>query len=126
MEGLADGEVSIGGRYRIGSARFEVTQPRVTRYRVGIRMVEPRMPALSVAHHRPGFYFRVLEEGDLGAGDDIVRVAGLQPMPASEPGRVLSGADALDIAQCKKIPNVIVRPRSLSRIDESGPSVRWP
>ena len=75
VEGLADDEVCIGDRYRIGGALFEVTQPRVTCYRVGIRMDEPRMAALLVAHRRPGFYFRVLEEGQVGAGDEIVRVA---------------------------------------------------
>ena len=75
VDGLPDNEVCIGDRYRIGGAEFEVTQPRVTCYRVGIRMNEPRMPALLVAHHRPGFYFRVLQEGEVGAGDDIVRIA---------------------------------------------------
>jgi ferredoxin-NADP reductase/MOSC domain-containing protein YiiM len=75
VEGLADNDVCIGDRYRIGSAEFEVTQPRVTCYRVGIRMNEPRMPALLVAHHRPGFYFRVLQEGEVGAGDDVVKIA---------------------------------------------------
>jgi ferredoxin-NADP reductase/MOSC domain-containing protein YiiM len=75
VEGLPDDEVCIGDRYRIGDAVFEVTQPRVTCYRVGIRMNEPRMPALLVAHHRPGFYFRVLQEGEVGAGDDIVKSA---------------------------------------------------
>ena len=75
VEGLPDDEVCIGDRYRIGDAIFEVTQPRVTCYRVGIRMNEPRMPALLVAHHRPGFYFRVLQEGEVGAGDDIVKIA---------------------------------------------------
>ncbi len=75
VEGLADDEVSIGDRFRIGTALFEVTQPRVTCYRVGIRMDEPRMPALLVAHRRPGFYFRVLEEGEVGAGDEIIKVA---------------------------------------------------
>jgi ferredoxin-NADP reductase/MOSC domain-containing protein YiiM/ferredoxin len=73
--GLADDEVCIGDRYRIGSALFEVTQPRVTCYRVGIRMEEPAMAALLVSHHRPGFYFRVLEEGEAGAGDEITKVA---------------------------------------------------
>ncbi|MEP7362257.1 MAG: MOSC and FAD-binding oxidoreductase domain-containing protein [Acidobacteriota bacterium] len=73
--GLPDDEVCIGDRYRIGSALFEVSQPRVTCYRVGIRMAEPAMAALLVAHHRPGFYFRVLEEGDVGAGDEIKKVA---------------------------------------------------
>jgi ferredoxin-NADP reductase/MOSC domain-containing protein YiiM len=75
VDGLPDDEVSIGDRYRIGSALFEVTQPRVTCYRVGIRMREPRMPALLVSHHRPGFYFRVLEDGEVGSGDEIVKVA---------------------------------------------------
>jgi len=75
VEGLLDNQVCIGDRYRIGDAIFEVTQPRVTCYRVGIRMNEPRMPALLVAHHRPGFYFRVLQEGEVGAGDDIVKIA---------------------------------------------------
>ncbi len=73
--GLPDDEVCIGDRYRIGSALFEVTQPRVACYRVGIRMAEPAMPALLVSHHRPGFYFRVLEEGDVGAGDEITKMA---------------------------------------------------
>ena len=56
VDGLPDGEVCIGDRYRIGSAVFEVTQPRVTCYRVGIRMNEPQMAALLVSHGRPGFY----------------------------------------------------------------------
>ncbi|MGC1162953.1 MAG: MOSC and FAD-binding oxidoreductase domain-containing protein [Candidatus Sulfotelmatobacter sp.] len=75
VDGLPDNEVCVGDRYRIGDAIFEVTQPRVTCYRVGIRMNEPRMPALLVEHHRPGFYFRVLQEGEVGAGDDIVKIS---------------------------------------------------
>ncbi|MGH3184462.1 MAG: MOSC domain-containing protein, partial [Streptosporangiaceae bacterium] len=75
VDGLADEVVCVGDRYRIGQALFEVTQPRVTCYRVGIRMGEPRMAALLVAHHRPGFYFRVLEEGEVEAGEEIVKVA---------------------------------------------------
>src|ERR1700709_1694011 len=75
VDGLSDSEVCIGDRYRIGSAVFEVTQPRVTCYRVGIRMNEPQMAALLVAHDRPGFYLRVLEEGEVEAGLEIVREA---------------------------------------------------
>ncbi len=74
VEGLPDTEVCIGDRYRIGGALFEVTQPRVTCYRVGIRTNEPRMAALLVAHRRPGFYLRVIEEGEVEAGDEIVQV----------------------------------------------------
>jgi ferredoxin-NADP reductase/MOSC domain-containing protein YiiM len=75
VDGLSDREVCIGDRYRIGQALFEVTAPRVTCYRVGIRMNEPQMPALLVAHGRPGFYFRVVEDGEVEAGDQIVQVA---------------------------------------------------
>jgi ferredoxin-NADP reductase/MOSC domain-containing protein YiiM len=75
VEGLPDDEVCVGDRFRIGGAVFDVTQPRVTCYRVGIRMNEPRMAALLVAHDRPGFYFRVIEEGEVGAGDEIEQVA---------------------------------------------------
>jgi ferredoxin-NADP reductase/MOSC domain-containing protein YiiM len=74
VDGLRDDEVCIGDQYRIGSALLEVTQPRVTCYRVGIRMNEPRMAALLTGHGRPGFYFRVREEGVVRPGDDVVKV----------------------------------------------------
>jgi ferredoxin-NADP reductase/MOSC domain-containing protein YiiM/ferredoxin len=74
IEGFEDDAVCIGDRYQIGSAVFEVSQPRVTCYRVGIRMDEPRMAALLTSTGRPGFYFRVLQEGEVGAGDEIVKV----------------------------------------------------
>jgi ferredoxin-NADP reductase/MOSC domain-containing protein YiiM len=74
IEGLPDDAVCVGDRYQIGSAVFEVTQPRVTCYRVGIRMNEPQMPALLTSSGRPGFYLRVLQEGEVGAGDAIVKI----------------------------------------------------
>ncbi|WP_077079147.1 MOSC and FAD-binding oxidoreductase domain-containing protein [Mycobacterium numidiamassiliense] len=73
VTGLADAEVCIGDRYRIGDAEFEVTQPRVTCFRVGLRLGEPDMPNLLVAQHRPGFYLRVITEGHVRPGEDIVR-----------------------------------------------------
>ncbi|MEV8378429.1 MOSC and FAD-binding oxidoreductase domain-containing protein [Kribbella sp. NPDC056861] len=73
VDGLPDDEVCIGDRYRIGEAEFEVSQPRVTCYRVGMRLGEPELPSLLVAHHRPGFYLRVITEGVVEAGDEIVR-----------------------------------------------------
>ncbi len=90
VDGLPDGEVCIGDRYRIRSAVFEVTQPRVTCYRVGIRMNEPQMAALLVSHGRPGFYFRVIEEGEVEAGDEIVQVtAGPERMTVAEVNALL-------------------------------------
>jgi ferredoxin-NADP reductase len=85
IEGLPDDAVCIGDRYQIGSALFEVTQPRVTCYRVGIRMNEPRMPALLTSSGRPGFYLRVLQEGEVGPGDEIVKVGeGKERMTVAE------------------------------------------
>jgi ferredoxin-NADP reductase/MOSC domain-containing protein YiiM/ferredoxin len=75
VDGLPDNEVCIGDRYRIGDAEFEVTQPRVTCYRVGVRLGIPELPALLVSHHRPGFYMRVITEGRIQAGDRIVKTA---------------------------------------------------
>ena len=85
VQGLADDQVCIGDRYQIGDAVFEVTQPRVTCFRVGIRMDDARMPALLVSRHRPGFYLRVLTEGAVEAGQEIVKVA--------------SGAEAMTVAE---------------------------
>lgn len=73
VEGLPDDEVCIGDRFRIGEAVFEVTQPRVTCFRVGMRLGEPEMPSMLVAHGRPGFYLRVIEEGVVSAGDFIIK-----------------------------------------------------
>ncbi len=73
VTGLPDADVCVGDRYRIGDAEFEVTQPRVTCFRVGLRLDEPKMPNLLVSQRRPGFYFRVITEGHVRAGDDVVR-----------------------------------------------------
>jgi ferredoxin-NADP reductase/MOSC domain-containing protein YiiM len=89
-EGLPDDVVCIGDRYRIGTALFEVSQPRVTCYRIAIRMNEPRMPALLTSSGRPGFYLRVLEEGEVGAHDAIVKVGeATEPMSVAEVNALL-------------------------------------
>jgi len=107
VDGLPDDEVCIGDRYRIGSALFEVTQPRVTCYRVGLRMDEPRMAALLVEHHRPGFYFRVLEVGDVAAGDEIVKVGdGPERMSVAEADALLylTGHSRAQLERALRIP----------------------
>jgi MOSC domain-containing protein YiiM/ferredoxin-NADP reductase len=71
VDGLSDDDVCVGDRLAVGTALFEVTQPRVTCFKVGIRLGEPRMAALLTGHGRPGFYLRVLQEGEIGADDDI-------------------------------------------------------
>jgi ferredoxin-NADP reductase/MOSC domain-containing protein YiiM len=76
IAGLSDDDVAIGDQFAIGTAVFEVTQPRVTCYKIGIRLNEPRMPALLTGHGRPGFYLRVIRPGEVGAGDAITRING--------------------------------------------------
>jgi ferredoxin-NADP reductase/MOSC domain-containing protein YiiM len=107
VEGLSDDDVCIGDRYRIGGALFEVTQPRVTCYRVGIRLDEPRMPAMLVSHKRPGFYLRVLEEGVVQAGQEIVKVfEGPEAMTVAEIDALLylPGRHRHNLVRALKIP----------------------
>jgi ferredoxin-NADP reductase/MOSC domain-containing protein YiiM len=107
VDGLADDQVCIGDRYRIGEALFEVTQPRVTCYRVGIRMDNPQIPALLISHHRPGFYLRVLREGAVQAGDEIVQVAaGPEAMTVAEVDALLylPGHPRERVARALRIP----------------------
>ncbi len=107
VDGLADDAVCIGDRYRIGGALFEVSQPRVTCYRVGMRLGEPRLPALLVAHRRPGFYLRVLRAGVVRAGDPIVRVQqGPERMSVADIDALLylPGHDREEVARALRIP----------------------
>jgi ferredoxin-NADP reductase/MOSC domain-containing protein YiiM len=98
VEGMPDDEVCIGDRYRIGEGVFEVSQPRVTCYRLGLRMDEPRMPTLVVAHHRPGFYLRTIREGHVRAGDAIHKIA--------------AGPEAMTVAEIDALLYLPQRPRT--------------
>jgi ferredoxin-NADP reductase/MOSC domain-containing protein YiiM len=107
VDGLADDEVCIGDRYRIGEAEFEVTQPRVTCYRVGLRLGEPEMPALLVSHHRPGFYMRVITEGRIQAGDQIAKTrSGPHELTVADTDALLylPGRDEVKLRTAVQIP----------------------
>lgn len=70
-EGLHEGSVYIGDRYRVGSAELIVSQPRVPCYKLGIRFARPEMVKHFLNSGRSGFYFAVAQEGELQAGDSI-------------------------------------------------------
>lgn len=147
VDGLPDNAVCIGDRYQIGSALLEVTQPRVTCYRVGIRVDEPLMASLLVAHHRPGFYMRVLQEGEIGAGDEIVKVSeGLEQMTVAEIDALLylPGHSREQLERALKIPalptgwrasfQTLLEQEQVGKplngnpglAEDSGPPLAWP
>jgi MOSC domain-containing protein YiiM len=78
VEGLDLSAAVIGEQWAVGSAVLEVSQPRLPCYKLGIRMGDPRFPTRFLAAGRMGAYFRVIQEGDVGAGD-VVQVG---PSPA--------------------------------------------
>jgi len=74
VEGMLDEDIHIGDRFQIGTALFEVSQPRVTCYKLAIKMDIEGFYNQVLKSNRPGFYFRVLEEGEVGSGDLIEKV----------------------------------------------------
>jgi MOSC domain-containing protein YiiM len=74
-EGWLEDDVHIGDRFRIGTAEVVVTQPRMPCFKLGIRFGRDDVIPRFLESGRPGFYFRVLQEGDVSAGDPMVRIA---------------------------------------------------
>lgn len=71
IRGLPVSEAVIGERWAVGSALLQVAQPRLPCFKLGVRMGDPRFLKRFAAAGRPGAYLRILEEGDIGAGDAI-------------------------------------------------------
>ena len=74
-EGLLEADIRIGDRFRVGSAEFVATQPRMPCYKLGIRFGRPDIVKRFLQSGRTGFYFAVTLEGEVGAGDPIERIA---------------------------------------------------
>ena len=73
-EGLLENVVNIGDRFRIGTAEVMVTEPRMPCYKLGIKFGRDDILKRFLLSERSGFYFAVLREGDIGAGDAIERI----------------------------------------------------
>ena len=71
VTGFKEEEINIGDRFQIGSVELMVTQPRLPCYKLGIRFGRPDMVKRFLASRRTGFYFRVLQEGEVVAGDTL-------------------------------------------------------
>jgi MOSC domain-containing protein YiiM len=75
VQSMPDDRVHIGDRFRIGRLLVQITQPRVPCFKLGIRMNRPDFPRRFMRSGRTGFYFRVLEEAELSAGEMIERIS---------------------------------------------------
>jgi MOSC domain-containing protein YiiM len=80
--GMLEDQIHIGDIFRVGAAMVQVTQPRVPCYKLALKMQLPQFPKLFMESGRTGFYLRVLEEGEVGAGDAIERID-IDPEPMS-------------------------------------------
>jgi MOSC domain-containing protein YiiM len=74
IEGLMENEVTIGDIFQIGSSKVVATQPRMPCYKLGVKFGRMDVLKKFLASGRSGIYFRVLEEGEVGAGDTIDRI----------------------------------------------------
>ena len=70
-EGIQVNDALVGERWRIGSAVFEVSEPRIPCWRLGVRMEDPGFVRRFTDAQRPGTYLRIVVEGDVGAGDAL-------------------------------------------------------
>ena len=125
--GLLETEVNVGDKFRIGAAELMVTQPRLPCYKLGIRFGRTDILKRFLASERTGFYFSVMQEGEVGAGDEFtlierdkhdVKVRDIVRLYATERGNVellrrAIGAEALPeswrdyfLHQLEKLPTV--------------------
>ena len=74
IEGLMESEVSVGDAFEIGSSKVIATQPRMPCYKLGVKFGRMDVLKKFLASGRSGIYFKVLEEGEVGAGDSIVQI----------------------------------------------------
>ena len=75
VEGLLEEAVHIGDVFQIGSTvKLQITQPRVPCFKLAYKIGLPEFPKQFLESRRVGFYFRVLEEGEITAGDTIARI----------------------------------------------------
>ena len=108
VEGMLEGGVHIGDVFQIGTAvKLQVTQPRVPCFKLAYKMGLPEFPKQFLESRRVGFYFRVLEEGEITAGDAIARIeVASEPMSVTEIVnlRYFDTDNHAKIAQARKQP----------------------
>ena len=106
IEGIDEEDVLIGDRFRAGTALLEVSQPRIPCFKLGLRMGDPGFLKPFLASGRTGFYLRVIEEGELAAGDPVERVArGEGGLTVRDVARLFTdGEDPAEFSRAAAVP----------------------
>jgi len=122
IDGLTEDNLFVGDVHRIGSAMLQVCQPRQPCFKFALHFGDNRLPKAMVKSGRSGWYYRVLEPGDIGAGDDVRLVD--RPQPAFRFSRLVSiinrgQATAEEIAALATMPEVASWVRKLAQ-DRAG------
>ena len=111
-EGLDESSVNIGDEFSVGAARVVVRQPRLPCYKLGIKFGRSDILRRFLASGRTGFYFSVLEEGEVGAGDEIrLTKQDEHGVKVSEITR-LYAKDRKDLAALRRVIEVEALPES--------------
>ena len=109
IDGLTEDDLFVGDVHRIGSALLQVCQPRQPCYKFALHFQDNRMPKAMVKSGRAGWYYRVLEAGDLGADDNVELVD--RPQPAFRFSRLVEivnrgRASAEELGSLASMPEV--------------------
>ena len=127
-EGLNESETCIGDMFRVGSARVMVTQPRLPCYKLGIRFGRNDMIKRFLASGRTGFYLSVLEEGEVGKGDEIALIEKAENSVRVSDITRLYARDRTDVETLRRAIRVEALPESwrdyfrerLEKLEEAG------
>ena len=115
IEGPLEDEIHVGDRFSVGSATVVVTQPRMPCYKLGIRFQSEDMVKRFFASRRTGFYVAVVDEGEVGAGDEIGMVArDPNAVPVSEITRLYAEKSFVesDLASVRRVLELPALPES--------------
>jgi MOSC domain-containing protein YiiM len=102
VRGLALDELVIGSRWQVGTTVLQVAQPRLPCFKLGIRMGDAEFVDRFDAAQRFGAYFRIFEEGDVGAGDELTLVhPRVDGITIGELGRSMHGTTRAFLTQLR-------------------------
>ncbi len=118
LEGPDEATLCIGDIMRVGSAVLQITQPRQPCFKFALRFGAPLLPKAMIRNGRSGWYYRVLEEGSLEAGDAVTLIERPNPTwPVARFNGLLAtkAAPAEDLAELVEMPGLAKQWREMAR-----------